>query len=142
MTEEQRAAVEELGYHWYEEPLRDFDLHGYRMLTDKLDIPVAAVEVAPGAMYSTPEYITTRAVDIVRSDVSFKGGVNQLKKTAALCEAFGLNLEVHTNASAVIDAANLHVIASMRNTEFYEQLVPEELFTLGGVECIEIVTEL
>lgn len=133
--------LEELDYHWYEEPLRDFDLHGYRMLADKLDIPIAAVEVAPGAMYTTPEYITTRAVDIVRADVSFKGGVNQLKKTAALCEAFGMNLEVHTNASTIIDAANLHVIASMPNTEFYEQLVPTELFTLGGVEKIHIDSE-
>jgi L-alanine-DL-glutamate epimerase-like enolase superfamily enzyme len=130
--------LEELDYHWYEEPLRDFDIHGYKMLADKLEIPIAGVEVLPGAMYTTPEYITQRAVDIVRSDVSFKGGVNQLKKTAALAEAFGLNLEVHTNANTIIDAANLHVIASMSNTEYFEQLVPEPLFTLGGVEKIHI----
>jgi L-alanine-DL-glutamate epimerase-like enolase superfamily enzyme len=130
--------LEELGYHWYEEPLRDFDIHGYRMLADKLDIPIAGVEVIPGAMYTTPEYITSRAIDIVRSDVSFKGGINQLKKTASLAEAFGLNLEVHTNANTLIDAANLHVIASISNSEYFEQLVPEQLFTLGGVEKIQI----
>lgn len=133
--------LDELGYHWYEEPLRDFDLHGYRMLADKLDIPIAGVEVIPGAMYTTPEYITSRAVDIVRSDVSFKGGINQLKKTAALAEAFGLNVEVHTNANTIIDAANLHVIASIANSEYFEQLVPEPLFTLAGVEKIRIDDE-
>ena len=133
--------LDELAYHWYEEPLRDFDIHGYRMLNEKLDTPIAGVEVIGGAMYTTPEYITTRALDIVRADVSFKGGVNQVKKTAGLCEAFGLNLEVHTNANTVIDSANLHVIASMHNTEYFEQLVPEELFTLGGLEKIEIDDE-
>lgn len=133
--------LEELGYHWYEEPLRDFDLHGYRMLADKLDIPIAGVEVIPGAMYTTPEYIASRALGIVRSDVSFKGGVSQLKKTAALAEAFGLKLEVHTNANSVIDAANLHVIASISNTEYFEQLVPEQLFSLGGTGRIEIDDE-
>jgi len=130
--------LEELKYHWYEEPLRDFDLHGYRMLADKLDVPICGVEVVGGSIYSAPEYITTRAVDIVRGDVSFKGGIGPLKKMAALCEAFGMNFEVHTNANTIIDAANLHVIASIANTEYFEQLVPEALFTLGGVEKIHI----
>lgn len=133
--------LEELDYHWYEEPLRDFDLHGYRYLADKLDIPICGVEVVGGSMYTTPEYITTRAVDIVRADVSFKGGIGPLKKIAGLCEAFGMNLEIHTNANTIIDAANLHVIASISNSEYFEQLVPEPLFTLAGVEKIHIDRE-
>ncbi len=60
-------AVEELGFVWYEEPLREYDIHGYKMLAEALDIPIAAVEVNEGSLYATPEYITTRAVDIVRS---------------------------------------------------------------------------
>ncbi|SHH07170.1 L-alanine-DL-glutamate epimerase [Jatrophihabitans endophyticus] len=130
--------LEELDYLWYEEPIREYDLHGQRMLADKLDIPICGTEVAPGAMISAPEYITTRAVDIVRGDVSFKGGVGPLKKMAGLAESFGMNIEVHTNASTIIDAANLHVIASIANTTYFEQLVPEQLFTLGGVEKIHI----
>lgn len=131
-------ALEELDYHWYEEPLRDTDLHGYRMLNDKLDIPIAGVEVIGGGMYTTPEYITSRALDIVRSDVSFKGGIGQVRKTAALAEAFGLNIEIHTNANAVMDAANLQVIASIKNTEYFELLVPEEYTHRGAVEPIRI----
>jgi len=133
--------LQDLKYHWYEEPLRDFDLHGYRMLREKLDIAIAGVEVLGGSLYTTPEYITTGAVDIVRADVSFKGGIGPVKKIASLCEAFGMNLEIHTNANTIIDAANLHVIASIANTEYFEQLVPESLFTLGGVEKILIDKE-
>lgn len=120
--------LEELQYHWYEEPLRDYDIHGYKKLSDDLDIPVAGVEVIPGGIYTTTEYITERAVDIVRGDVSFSYGVGHLKKTAALAESFGLNLEVHTNANTHLDAANLHVAASIKNTDFFEQLVPEKFF--------------
>ena len=29
--------LEELDFEWYEEPLRDYDIHGYKMLADILD---------------------------------------------------------------------------------------------------------
>jgi L-alanine-DL-glutamate epimerase-like enolase superfamily enzyme len=130
--------LEELGFLWYEEPLREYDIHGYKMLADKLDIPIAAVEVNEGSLYTTPEYITTRAVDIVRACVGFKGGIGQVKKTAALAEAFGMKLEVHTNGNPVLDAANLAVAASIKNTTFFEQLVPEHLFNFGVEKFITI----
>lgn len=130
--------LDELKFHWYEEPLRDFDLHGYKMLADKLDLPIMAGEVMPGAMYTTPEYIVTRAIDTVRGDVSFKGGISQLKKMGSLAEAFGMNMEIHTNANSHIDAANLHVAASLFNTEFFEQLVPEHFFQFEVCDPIVI----
>jgi L-alanine-DL-glutamate epimerase-like enolase superfamily enzyme len=133
--------LEDLGYLWYEEPLREYDIHGYKMLADKLDIPIAGVEVNEGSLYTTPEYITTRAVDIVRSCVGFKAGIGQVKKTAALAEAFGLKLEVHTNGNPVLDAANLAVSLSIKNTTFFEQLVPERLFNFGVEQPIEIDKE-
>ena len=123
---------------WYEEPLREYDIHGYKMLADQLDIPIAAVEVNEGSIYTTPEYIVTRAVDIVCSCVGFKAGFGQVKKTAALAEAFGLKLEVHTNGNPVLDAANLTLAASIKNTEYFEQLVPEHLFNFGVEKFIEI----
>ncbi|MFO1200484.1 MAG: enolase C-terminal domain-like protein [Burkholderiaceae bacterium] len=133
--------LEDLGYLWYEEPLREYDIHGYKMLADKLDIPIAGVEVNEGSIYTTPEYITTRAVDIVRSCVGFKAGIGQVKKTAALAEAFGLKLEVHTNGNPVLDAANLAVALSIKNTTFFEQLVPERLFNFGVEEPVFIDKE-
>jgi L-alanine-DL-glutamate epimerase-like enolase superfamily enzyme len=130
--------LEALDFYWYEEPLRDYDIHGYKMLADALDIPILAVEVNEGSLFTTPEYITTRAIDIVRSDIAFKGGIGPVKKTAALAEAFGMNLEVHTNPNPLLDAANLHVALSLPNTDFFEQLVPEHLFYFGVEEGVSI----
>lgn len=101
--------LEKLNYYWFEEPLSDYDIYGYQELCRVLEIPIAGVESTPGGLFGTTQYLTQRAVDIVRSDVSWKGGVTGLMKTAALCEAFGVNCEVHTTTNALLDAANLHV---------------------------------
>ena len=134
-------ALEELGYLWYEEPLREYDLHGYKKLADALDIPIAAVEVNEGSVYTVPEYIVTGAVDIVRGCVGFRGGIGPVKKIASMAEAFGMNCEVHTNGNPVLDAANLAISCSIKNTMFYEQLVPEGLFNFGVEEFIHIDKE-
>ena len=131
-------ALEELQYYWLEEPLSDYDLFGYQELCRVLEIPIAGCESAPGGLFGTPQYIVNRAVDIVRSDVSWKGGVTGLLKTAALCEAFGLNCEVHTTTNALLDLANLHVSCAIRNCEYFEVLIPQAPFTFGVRNPIEV----
>jgi L-alanine-DL-glutamate epimerase-like enolase superfamily enzyme len=134
-------AIEEMGFYWFEEPMREYDIHGYRMLADKLDIPIMGVENNEGGLYTTAEFITTRAIDIVRSDVTLKYGVGQVKKTAALAEAFGMNLEVHTNPNPMLDAANLQVALTIKNTDFFEQFVSEHIVRYGVKEWLQIDKE-
>ncbi|GMA60727.1 hypothetical protein NZD89_13950 [Alicyclobacillus fastidiosus] len=124
-------AIEEMNFIWYEEPMPDEQFENYVRLSDKLDIPVAACEFISGSLFTTSEYIARRAVDIIRSDVSWKGGVTALRKTAALCEAFGINCEIHTTCYALLDAANLHVNCSIKNCTYHEVLLPEKQFTFG-----------
>ena len=69
---------------------------------------------------SIPQYLVRKAVDIVRSDVSWKGGITGLIKTFHLCEAFNVNCEVHTAMMSLMDMANLHVICSRKNCEYFE----------------------
>jgi L-alanine-DL-glutamate epimerase-like enolase superfamily enzyme len=123
--------LERLNYYWFEEPLSDYDIYGYQELCRALEIPIAGVESAPGGLFGTTQYLTQRAVDIVRSDVSWKGGVTGLMKTAALCEAFGVNCEIHTTTNALLDIANLHVSCAIRNCEYFEVLIPQEPFCFG-----------
>jgi L-alanine-DL-glutamate epimerase-like enolase superfamily enzyme len=123
--------LERLNYYWFEEPLSDYDIYGYQELCRTLEIPVAGVESAPGGLFGTTQYLAQRAVDIVRSDVSWKGGVTGLMKTAALCEAFGVNCEIHTTTNALLDIANLHVSCAIANCEYFEVLIPQEPFCFG-----------
>lgn len=130
--------LEKLNYYWLEEPLSDYDIYGYSELCRALEIPIAGVESTPGGLFGTTQYIVQRAVDIVRSDVSWKGGVTGLRKTAALCEAFGLNCEVHTTTNALLDVANLHVSCAIQNCEYFEILIPQEPFSFGVKNPIKI----
>lgn len=123
--------LDELNFLWYEEPLRDYDIHGYRMLAENLDVAICGGETNEGGLYSRAELISSRAVDIVRGDPSFTYGIGHTRKIATLAEAFGINFEVHTNPNPMMDAAGLQVALSVKNTSFFEQLVPESLYNFG-----------
>jgi L-alanine-DL-glutamate epimerase-like enolase superfamily enzyme len=123
--------LEKLGFHWLEEPLSDFDVYGYAKLARDLDIPIAAAESTPGSVTSAAQYITAGALDIMRSDVSWKAGITGLLKTAHLCEAFGIACEIHTTTLALMEVANLHVACAIANCEYAEVLVPAETFAFG-----------
>jgi L-alanine-DL-glutamate epimerase-like enolase superfamily enzyme len=133
--------LESLNYYWFEEPLSDYDIYGYQELCRALEIPIAGVESTPGGLFGTTQYLTQRAVDIVRSDVSWKGGVTGLMKTAALCEAFGVNCEIHTTTNALLDYANLHVSCAIQNCEYFEVLIPQEPFSFGVRNPIRVDAE-
>jgi len=86
--------LEKLDFYWYEEPISDFDIDGLAQLCRDLDIPIASLEVIPGNLYTRAHYIASGAVDIVRSDVMYNGGITSLKKIASLAEAFGMKCEI------------------------------------------------
>ena len=130
--------LEKLDYHWFEEPLYDVDFHGLRKLTRDLDIPIAGTEVLVGSHYSTAECIASGVVDIVRSDVSWKGGVTALMKTAHLAEAFGMRCEVHTAIYPALEIVNLHCCCAIVNCEFFEALYPGSLMKLGILNPLQI----
>ncbi|MCX6013300.1 MAG: mandelate racemase, partial [Chloroflexi bacterium] len=123
--------LEKLGFHWFEEPIQDYHMESLIKLCHQLDIPIATMEVLPGNIYSRAQYIVKGAVDIVRSDTLFNGGITSLKKTASLAEAFGMNCEIHYNPNPLANAANLHVMCSIKNSEYYEWAVPEWIWTFG-----------
>jgi len=123
--------LEKLNFHWLEEPMVEYDLRGYAELCRALDIPVVAAEVVAGSFRSTAQYIFQGAGDILRADVFFRGGITGVMKTAHLCEAFGINCELHHAATPLGDVANLHCACAIRNCEYFEVLVPEETYRYG-----------
>ena len=68
---------------------------------------------------------------MLRGDVAVKGGITTLIKTAHLAEAFRMNYEIHHGGNSLNNFANLHVIMAIRNTEFFEVLLPDAMQKYG-----------
>jgi L-alanine-DL-glutamate epimerase-like enolase superfamily enzyme len=130
--------LEKLDYRWLEEPLLDANFNGLRRLREKLDIPICGTEVLPGAQYSTAHYIAEGIVDIVRTDVSWRGGVTAVMKTAHLAEAFGLHCELHTTIYHAMEQIQLHPSLAITNSEFFETLYPFDDFDFGTTSHLQI----
>ena len=106
-------AIEELGFHWYEDPLADEDIYNYVKLRAKLDIPIMATEFPAG-------------------------GLTTMLKTAHLAEAFGLKYEIHHSGNSLNNLANLHLCMALRNTTMFEVLLPHGAHKYGMATEIEI----
>jgi L-alanine-DL-glutamate epimerase-like enolase superfamily enzyme len=130
-------AIEEMGYYWYEDPLAEDDLWGYVRLHEKLDIPLMATEYSPGGFTNYVPWIINKATDYLRGDVAVKGGITSILKTAHLAEAFGMNYEVHHGGNSVNNWANLAVILALRNTTYFEVLLPSGAQKYGVIDDIE-----
>ena len=109
-------ALEELDFHWFEEPMNEHSMSSYVWLSNELDIPVVGPETAGGLFYNRAEWIMQHATDISRYDVHL-GGLTPLIKCIHLCEAHGVGLEVHGGGHG-----NLHALGAMGIPgEYYER---------------------
>ena len=130
--------LEKLDFLWLEEPVLDVDFNSLRKLREKLDIPIIATEVLAGANYSTAMYIANDIVDIVRSDVSWRGGISAVMKTAHMAEAFGVRCELHTTIYHALEMVQLHVALAISNCQFFELCYPTEPLDFGTKNKLEI----
>jgi L-alanine-DL-glutamate epimerase-like enolase superfamily enzyme len=86
--------LERLGYYWLEHPMVETRVESYRRLTRELDIAVCAPEHVPGGVFSRAEWVLQGASDMLRIDVYY-GGVTGCWKLINVCQAYGLQCEIH-----------------------------------------------
>jgi L-alanine-DL-glutamate epimerase-like enolase superfamily enzyme len=113
--------LEECGFLWYEEPMREFELGSYRKLCDALDIPVLAAETSDGCHWNMATWIQMGALDMTRVNTNFKGGFTGSMKIAHLSDSHGMRCQVHG-----MGLANAQLCAAIRVNDYYEQLVINE----------------
>jgi L-alanine-DL-glutamate epimerase-like enolase superfamily enzyme len=131
-------ALEELDYHWYEDPLHEDDLHNYPLLRQKIDVPIMATEYASGGFEIMSAWIERGATDYLRGDVAVKGGLTPCLKAAHLADAYRMNFEVHHGGNSWNNVAQLHLLMSIPNTSYFEVLLPEKAQKYGLVKDIEV----
>lgn len=130
--------LEDLDYYWFEEPLYDYDMTSLAKLCEALDIPVAGTETIMGQHHLTAQYVAAGAVDIIRTDTSWRGGITSVLKTAHLAESFGMPCEIHTTIYHPLELANLQCVLAISNSEYFEMLYPMEQFSFGLATPLDI----
>jgi L-alanine-DL-glutamate epimerase-like enolase superfamily enzyme len=120
--------LDELNYHWYEEPLPDQHVDALRQLAGRVRTPLLVGETV--RLTELTVYLRERVGAVLRGDTLMKGGITGLRKAMATAELFGLPLEIHTANTPLLDVANLHVACAAANTEFVENHHPVFRFGL------------
>lgn len=128
--------LEDAGFLWYEEPMREFDLPSYTQLCAALDIPVLAAETSDGCHWNAASWIQCRALDMMRTSAGYKGGITGAIKVAHLAESFGMRAQVHGGG-----LANVQVCAAIPNNDYYEALVvdSEQIKGLKDLDVLPVV---
>ena len=130
-------ACADAGARWFEAPLPDFDLDGFRRLRRAVpDVPVLAAGDAIWDARLVADALRDPPWDAVRFDVSFAGGPTAARALMSVAANAGLDVELISYGHTVIQAANLHTALAFGRTTYFEQAVPPEPFEHGVREPI------
>jgi galactonate dehydratase len=106
------AALQPYDLLFLEEPAVPGNIEVFRRLKQQVRIPLAAGE-RDRTIWEFVPYLQNRCLDILQPDCCHCGGISQMRKIAALAEAYHVPLAPHCTASYLGIAASLHVVASI-----------------------------
>jgi L-alanine-DL-glutamate epimerase-like enolase superfamily enzyme len=126
----------DLGYAWFEAPLDDHDLLGYRELSERLSIPVL-----PGGNAIIDPQLIAFAVSHgcwrrVRIDAMSCGGITPALEVMALARSHGMGVELQCWGYTLAQATNLHLMLGQPGCTYFEQPTPYEPFEFGTIGAI------
>ncbi len=116
-------ALDDNGFYWFEDPVPWNDFEAIRQLSARLNTPLAMSDAAPFLFREAAHYVKLGYPRIVRGTTR-KLGITGLKKLCGLLEGFGMNCEIGLAGNTLLNAANLHVIMSITNCDYYEYWMP------------------
>lgn len=110
--------LEDAGFAWLEEPMREWGVEPYRRLRTRARIPILSGETSAGLHRNIADFIVNDAADIVRTGVHYKDGITGALRIAHLADSFGMRAEIHGGG-----LANLHLACAIPNTTYFEVIV-------------------
>lgn len=113
---------EELDIAFIEEPCDPFDIGALEKIAAATSIPIALGERLY-TRYAFRPVLESQMADILQPDIGNTGGIMEVKKIAAIAEAYSMRVQPHICASPVSTAAALQVDACIPNF-FIQELYP------------------
>lgn len=130
-------ALDDNDFHWYEDPVPCNDLDAVVELSRRLETPLCMSDQPDFRFREAAHYIRMQAVRLPRG-TSRKLGITGLKKLCSMAESLGLNCEIGTAGNSSLDAANLHLMLSVENCDYFEWWLPKEDRQFGFVEDLTL----
>ena len=89
-------ACDEANYFWYEDPYRDAGVSaiGHQRLREKLNTPILVSEHVRG-LEQKANFLLDGGCDMIHADPEYDMGITGAMKIAHLCEALGLDVQMH-----------------------------------------------
>lgn len=117
-------AAARLGVHWIETPLPESAanvpaLVRLRRQCNAQGIRQAGLETSVGWETMRP-FCEAGAYDVVMPDMKYIGGIREMERTAAKCEALGVEVSPHNPSGPICHAASLQVSASLAAFDMLE----------------------
>lgn len=130
-------ALDANGFYWYEDPVAWHDFDAIAELSRRLDVPLCMSDAPELQFPQGAHLVRLQALRLVRGTAR-KLGITGLKKLCSLAEGFGMNCEIGTAGNSLMNAANLHVILSVSNCDYYEYWMPQAAHQFGLVQDIRL----
>ena len=128
--------LDDAGWEFFEAPLPDTYLRGYRALADSLDLDV----ICGGNTLPNPQLIgfalEMGAWDRSRFDVTGIGGFTGAGDVAEVTRKCGKACEVQSWGYTLTQAANLHFMLAHPHCSKFEQAAPFEKYEFGARQVI------
>jgi L-alanine-DL-glutamate epimerase-like enolase superfamily enzyme len=115
--------LDELGYAWFEDPIRTIDLDGLVELNRVLDLPLHIGEFL-FSISDFAEYIRRGALDVVRLIADNVGGISGSMRVGMLADAFNLECTPHNWGNPTDLAVHFHLELAMPNAYWFEMPHP------------------
>jgi len=111
-------SLEEAGdIDWFEEPVPPESLNALKQVRDKISAPISWGERGHTKWDFVP-VLEGKLADYIMPDVTWTGGITELKKISALCEAYFIPVSPHDAAGPINVVAGAQVMMTVPN--FYK----------------------
>jgi galactonate dehydratase len=111
-------SLEEAGkIDWFEEPCPPESLNALKQVREKVNVPISWGERGHTKWDFVP-VLENKLADYIMPDVTWTGGITELKKISALCEAYYIPISPHDAAGPINVVAGAQVMMTVPN--FYK----------------------
>jgi L-rhamnonate dehydratase len=120
-------SVADARLYWFEEPLAPEDVTGYRRLTERTTVPIAAGEADAGVA-AFAALISDGRIDVLQPDLARCGGFTVARQLRELVRGTGASIVPHCFSTGVLVTASLHFAAALDEPTYSEYSVASSPF--------------